>query len=150
LVIDPSERDCPELDSDGVRPTNAPMLEPVNRCQSPISTASPNTVSVDTPRRQPTRSTTGSELAVRSHRLDRRVEPVATAAGQRNRFAGGLERSLSRRQVERLAAQPPIVRPGPRRPTAEHDPVAACVTESIADDRARMNIKTNESTLVTH
>ena len=35
------------------------MLEPVNRCQSPISTANPNPVRVDTPRRQHNRRTTG-------------------------------------------------------------------------------------------
>ena len=32
---------------------------PVNRCQSPTSTASANPVSVPTPRRQPSRRTTG-------------------------------------------------------------------------------------------
>ena len=35
------------------------MERPVNRCQSPISTANPNAVSVETPRRQPSRVTTG-------------------------------------------------------------------------------------------
>ena len=34
-------------------------MRPVNRCQSPISTASPNAVNVATPRRQPSRVTTG-------------------------------------------------------------------------------------------
>ena len=34
------------------------MLRPVSRFQSPISTASPNAVNVDTPRRQPSRCTT--------------------------------------------------------------------------------------------
>ncbi len=35
------------------------MLLPVKRCQSPISTASANAVSVETPRRQLSRRTTG-------------------------------------------------------------------------------------------
>jgi hypothetical protein len=35
------------------------MLLPVSRCQSPISTASPNAVSVEIPRTQPSRFTTG-------------------------------------------------------------------------------------------
>ena len=35
------------------------MVRPVNRCQSPISTASPNAVNVATPRMQPNRCTTG-------------------------------------------------------------------------------------------
>ena len=43
----------------GTSPTKAPMVVPVNRCQSPISTASANPVSVETPRRQPSRRTTG-------------------------------------------------------------------------------------------
>ena len=34
------------------------MVRPVRRCQSPISTANPNAVSVDTPRTQPNRCTT--------------------------------------------------------------------------------------------
>ena len=40
-------------------PQKAPMVAPVNRCQSPISTASPNPVNVEMPRRQPSRRTTG-------------------------------------------------------------------------------------------
>lgn len=41
------------------RPTKDPMVLPVNRCQSPTSTASANPVRVLTPRRQPRRRTTG-------------------------------------------------------------------------------------------
>jgi hypothetical protein len=41
LVIDPCTRDVPEECSDGTSPTKAPMLLPVNRCQSPLLTASP-------------------------------------------------------------------------------------------------------------
>src|SRR5450631_2019876 len=46
LVIDPWERDWPEDDSVGTNPRYAPMVEPVRRSQSPISTANPNAVSV--------------------------------------------------------------------------------------------------------
>ncbi len=35
------------------------MVDPVNRCQSPISTASPKPLNVETPRRQHSRCTTG-------------------------------------------------------------------------------------------
>jgi hypothetical protein len=58
LVIGPSAREVPDEYSLGTRPTNAPMLLPVKRCQSPISTASANPVRVPIPRRQPNRCTT--------------------------------------------------------------------------------------------
>ena len=51
-------------------------MEPVNRSQSPISTAKPNAVSVETPRRQPSRRTTGVNSLVGGHACDRRVETV--------------------------------------------------------------------------
>jgi hypothetical protein len=43
----------------GTSPRNAPMVAPVNLCQSPISTASAKPVNVEMPRRQPSRRTTG-------------------------------------------------------------------------------------------
>jgi hypothetical protein len=52
------------------------MVPPVNRCQSPISTASANPVTVLIPRRQPRRRTTGGEFGVGGHLLDRLVKPV--------------------------------------------------------------------------
>lgn len=58
LVIDPRQRDWPEELSDGTRPTNEPIELPVNLLQSPISTANPNPVSVEMPRRQPSLRTT--------------------------------------------------------------------------------------------
>jgi len=58
LVIPPCDLDPPEEYSVGTKPKYAPMLRPVNRRQSPISTANPNAVSVDTPRRHPNRVTT--------------------------------------------------------------------------------------------
>jgi hypothetical protein len=59
LVIEPWERDWPEEDSVGTSPTNAPMVAPVNLCQSPISTASAKPVSVEMPRRQLSRRQPG-------------------------------------------------------------------------------------------
>ena len=53
MVIEPWERDCPEEDSVGTNPRYAPMLAPVSRSQSPTSTANPNAVSVQTPRKHP-------------------------------------------------------------------------------------------------
>jgi hypothetical protein len=50
LVIEPCTLEVPEEYSLGTKPTNAPIVLPVNRCQSPISTAS--AVNVETPRRQ--------------------------------------------------------------------------------------------------
>ena len=58
LVIGPSDRDCPDEFSEGIRPTNEPIELPVNRVQSPISTARANPVRVEIPRRQPSRRTT--------------------------------------------------------------------------------------------
>jgi hypothetical protein len=52
-------RDWPEEGSVGTSPTNAPMVALVNLCQLPISTASAKPVSVEVPRRQPSRRTTG-------------------------------------------------------------------------------------------
>ena len=46
LVIEPCTRDEPEECSDGTSPTNEAMLFPLKRCQSPISTASPNPVTL--------------------------------------------------------------------------------------------------------
>lgn len=59
FVTAPKDRDVPDEYSLGTNPTNTPMVLPVNLCQSPISTASPNPVNVETPRRQHNRSTIG-------------------------------------------------------------------------------------------
>jgi hypothetical protein len=123
FVIDPRDQDCPGLDSDEVSPTNGPMLEPANRCQSPISTASPNAVSVEIPRRQLNRSTTGGELAVRGYRLDRCVEAVPAPGGQDDGCVGGLERNLTGGLIEGLPTQPGVVDPGPGLPTGVDDPL---------------------------
>jgi hypothetical protein len=62
-----------------------PIVAPVNRCQSPISTASPNPVSTPTPRRQPSRATTGAQGGVAANspmaasRRSRRAWTASTA-----------------------------------------------------------------------
>jgi hypothetical protein len=61
LVIEPWLRLPPLECSVGTRPRNAPILEPVNRVQSPTSTANPNAVNVDTPRRHCSRVTTADQ-----------------------------------------------------------------------------------------
>ena len=55
MVIGPCDLDWPEEFSLGTRPTKEPIVDPVNRCQSPISTANANPVNVEIPRRQPSR-----------------------------------------------------------------------------------------------
>jgi len=62
LVIDPCDRDWPEECSLGTNPTNAPIVDPVNRVQSPISTANPNPVRTEIPRRHPSRRVTAVKL----------------------------------------------------------------------------------------
>jgi hypothetical protein len=62
------------------------MLLPVNRCQSPISTASANPVNVLIPRRQPSRCTIGvnslsaaiSAIAASSRSRRARVASIAS------------------------------------------------------------------------
>ncbi len=58
-MIAPRDFVAPLESSEGTSPTNAPIVRPESRCQSPISTARANAVSVETPRRQPNRRTTG-------------------------------------------------------------------------------------------
>ena len=58
LVIEPCDLDWPEEFSLGTKPTKDPIVDPLNRCQSPISTASPNPVRVEIPRRHPSRRVT--------------------------------------------------------------------------------------------
>ena len=62
------------------------MLAPVSRCQSPISTDSPNAVSVETPRRQPCRFTAAQVGADRAGGVglvaEHRLGPGPRAAGR--------------------------------------------------------------------
>ena len=84
---------------------------PVNRSQSPISTASANPVRVQTPRRHPSRRTTAVNSLVRGHRGDRRVEPVPARLDAEHRVVVGLEGQLRAPSVvEALPPQPRVVR----------------------------------------
>ena len=108
------------------------MLAPVNRSQSPISTASAKPVSVEMPRRHSRRHATGvnslspaSAVTFSSSRACRagwRGAPNRTC-GQHNRLVGIVERRLRRRRVEALPAQPPVMQLGPRLSTGIDDPV---------------------------
>ena len=76
------------------------MLRPVNRCQSPTSTASPNAVSVDTPRRQHSRVTTGvhsRSAAIAAIALSSRSRRAAVEQhGLQRAVVGQLQRALGR------------------------------------------------------
>jgi hypothetical protein len=108
----------------GTRPRSAPIQRPSRRCQSPISTANPNAVNVDTPRRHPSRVTTGGEHAVAGHHGDRGVEPVAAGEGDQHGVVGDVERQLQPGQRKLLGAQPALVHPGPRLALVVDDPLA--------------------------
>ena len=70
----------------GTSPTNEPMVLPVNRCQSPISTASASPVRSPTPRRHPSRRTSGVNslsaaiAAIAASSRSRRALTVSTAS----------------------------------------------------------------------
>ena len=66
------------------------MERPVSRSQSPISAANPNAVSVETPRRQPSRVHHRGEYRIGGHRLDRAVQPIAAIHGGQHRVEGGV------------------------------------------------------------
>jgi hypothetical protein len=86
LVIGPWILDGPEECSLGTSPTKEPMEFPVNRCQSPISTARANAVNVEMPRRQPKRCTMGvnslsaAMASIASSRRLRRAVVTRTAS----------------------------------------------------------------------
>ena len=124
LVIPPCRRRSPLEFSLGVRPRNGPSDSGRNRFQSPSSTVNANAVSVETPRRQTSRSTTstygGSRRARRSpcrarpswssrrasgrstRRTRSRAARFGTAAGEATRR--GLASTRSRRTPPRGAA----------------------------------------------
>ena len=86
MVIGPWLREVPEECSEGSSPTKAPMVAPVNRCQSPISTARANPVSVEMPRRQANRRVTAvialsaASRSIASSSLARRARAVSTVS----------------------------------------------------------------------
>jgi hypothetical protein len=108
----------------GTRPRYAPIERPSRRCQSPISTANPNAVNVDTPRRHPSRVTTGVNMLSPAIHGDRGVEPVAAGEGDQHGVVGDVERQLQPGQRNLLGAQPALVHPGPRLALVVDDPLA--------------------------
>jgi hypothetical protein len=86
VVIEPWTRDVPDECTLGTRPTNAPMVLPVNRCQSPISTAKANPVNVEIPRRHPSRCTIGvnsllaARVSIAVSRRSRRARTLSTVS----------------------------------------------------------------------
>jgi hypothetical protein len=104
LVIEPWLRRSPLEFSVGTRPRYAPMLEPVNRSQSPISTARANAVSVDTPRRHCSRVTTGA------HSGSCAISVIALSRRSRRNVKGDLHTAL----LERLPLQAGVVSQRPR------------------------------------
>ena len=101
------------------------MVRPVNRCQSPISTANPNAVNVATPRMQPSRCTTGvnslsaANLVIASSRRSRR-----STTGQ-HRVEGRVVAQLQGRVVEPLArAATRSCSRGPGFPAGVDDPLS--------------------------
>lgn len=59
-MIPPKDLEAPEEFSEGTRPSYAPMVLPVKRVQSPISTAKPKAVSTEIPRKHINARTTGA------------------------------------------------------------------------------------------
>ena len=74
----------------GTNPRYAPIERPVRRCQSPISTANPNAVNVETPRMHPSRVTTGVNTRIGGHLGDRVIETVTAVHGGQHRVEGGV------------------------------------------------------------
>src|SRR5262249_42997971 len=113
LVIAPWRRRSPLEFSLGVRPRNGPSDSGRNLFQSPSSTVNANAVSVETPRRQTSRSTTSrygdvaasSAIASsRASRLGLRVEHAAVTL---------VEHDRERPALEPLPAKPCVVCPRP-------------------------------------
>ena len=122
------------------RPTKEPMLSPVNRCQSPISTASANPVNVAIPRRQPSRRTSGvNSLSAAS---------CAISASSRSRRAVTVKTSLVAGVEARLGARPTAVGSvvaAARRRAAWSRPFRRCQTmpyrSNSFDSRCRARIR---------
>ncbi len=105
----------------GTSPKYAPMERPVRRCQSPISTASPKAVSVEMPRMQPSRLTTGVKIESAAIFRDRAIQPLPAI---QHGVEGGVRGQLQPRGVEALLAQPQFMLTGPRLPAVVDDPLA--------------------------
>ncbi len=131
----------PEEYSVGVRPTNAPMVLPVNRCQSPISTASANPVRVLTPAQASQPAHERGELAVGGHLFDgvRQAghggpSPSTPPRSRRRTPSGSSDRSAA----DRLLTQPHVVHTGPGLPAVVDDARGAA---AACDSRCRARIR---------
>jgi hypothetical protein len=131
LVIDPWTRWVPLECSAGTSPRSAPILAPVNRSPSPTSTASPNAVNTPTPRRQPSRPTSGAQAV--SWRARRWPHPAGGGAPGRPAPPHRPRRRRPSRPPGPTAAGAATCRgPGsrrhPRRPA--HDATAASTADA--------------------
>jgi hypothetical protein len=115
LVIPSWDREAPEECSDGTRPRYAPMVLPVKRFQSPISTARPTAVSTEMPRRHVRARTTGAaRCGGRRSRHGRRNAPVHGAAKASRRGAWPASDHPERPHVHARGPGPPHpTGPGP-------------------------------------
>ena len=113
LVIAPCRRRSPLELSLGVSPRNGPSDCGRNRCQSPSSTVNANAVSVETPRRQTSRSTTSSVRLARGELGDRFVERVSSGLRVEHPAVALVEHDRERPALEPLPAKPRVVRPRP-------------------------------------
>lgn len=94
----------------------------MNRRQSPISVASPNAVSVDTPRRQPSRPTTGTNGGVAAISMIAPSSRARPRQGGQHRIAGLVEGQLDTESIKAQPPQPGLMCPGPRRAVVEQSP----------------------------
>ena len=113
------------------------MLLPVNRCQSPISTASANAGQRGDPAQAAQPAHDRGELAVGGHLGDRLVEAVPAGRGGEYGVVVGLERHRGRRVVESLPAQPRVVHAGPGIAAGVDDPWRSSSFESRCRARIR-------------
>ena len=96
-MIGPCAREEPDEYSDGVSPTNEPIVLPVNRFQSPISTANANPVKVlDTSQARHPPHDRG-ELTVLGDVLDRRVQAPTPGLHRQHMVVVGIEGHPCRR-----------------------------------------------------
>jgi hypothetical protein len=99
------------------------MVRPSSRCQSPISVANPNAVSVAMPRTQPSRVTTAVNAESAGHLEDRRIQAGPAIQGGQHGVEGGVIGQLQPAGVEAVRAQPPLVPRPPRLSAVVDDPL---------------------------
>lgn len=89
------------------------MLEPLNRYQSPTSTARPSAVRFEMPRRQLSRSATGGELGVRGQCGDRGCRASHGVQRSRGCLVVGIERGTGAGLVETDRSKPRVMGAAP-------------------------------------